>query len=120
MIEVVNVKDKLSAISDYWNPRIAASVNTTHVKLVKFQGEFTWHHHEHEDEMFYVVHGEFTMKLTDRDLLIRAGEFVVIPRGVEHKPVADREVHVLLIEPVTTVNTGNVTNEKTKTQLETI
>lgn len=113
MIEVVNPQRKLTQIAEHWSPRIVADVNDMHVKLVKFQGEFLWHHHEHEDEMFLVVRGEFTMKLRDRDLLVREGEFVVIPRGVEHMPVAEREAHVLLFEPKATLNTGNVRSERT-------
>lgn len=118
--EKINIRDKFDRISDFWNPRIAATVNQTHVKFVKFSGEFVWHHHEHEDEMFYVVRGHFTMKFRDRDVLINEGEFIVVPKGVEHKPVADGEVEVILIEPVSTLNTGNVTDERTRTTLDSI
>lgn len=113
MIEVVNLREKLGAIAGPWSPHIVGEVGDMHVKLVKLQGEFLWHHHEHEDEMFLVVRGAFTMKLRERDLLVREGEFVVIPRGVEHMPVAEQEAHVLLFEPKATLNTGNVNNERT-------
>ena len=113
MIEVVNLREKLGQIEKHWSPHIVADVGDMHVKLVKFQGDFLWHHHDNEDEMFLVVRGEFTMKLRERDLVVREGEFVVIPRGVEHMPVAEREAHVLLFEPKATLNTGNVRSERT-------
>lgn len=113
MIDVVNLRDKLEQIARHWSPHIVGDVGDMHVKLVKFQGEFLWHHHENEDEMFLVVKGQFTMKLRERDLQVREGEFVVIPRGVEHMPVAEREAHVLLFEPKSTLNTGNVQSDRT-------
>lgn len=113
MIEKVNLAEKFARITDHWSPRIAGEVNDVCVKLVKFAGEFIWHSHADEDEMFLVVHGNFVMKLRDRDLTIGEGEFVIIPRGVEHMPVAEREVHILLIEPKATLNTGNIVNERT-------
>lgn len=116
MIEVVSLTDKLALFADHWNPRVVGTVNNMHVKLVKFQGEFVWHCHEHEDELFLVIKGEFTMRLHDGDRRIRAGEFLVVPRGVEHMPVADEEVHVLLFEPAETLNTGNINNERTITK----
>ncbi|HTP79965.1 MAG TPA: cupin domain-containing protein [Bacteroidota bacterium] len=120
MIEKINLKQKFESIRDYWNPRVAGEVNESYVKLVKFQGPFEWHHHDDEDEMFLVVNGRFTMRLKDGDVTVEEGEFVIVPKGVEHCPVADHEVSVLLFEPKTTLNTGNVRNERTKEKLERI
>ncbi len=114
MVEPVNLAEKFALIDEYWSPRIAGEINDFHVKLVKLKGEFVWHHHEQEDELFLVVRGTLCIQLRDRDLWLREGEFAVIPRGVEHRPVASEEVHVLLLEPDTTVNTGNVQNERTR------
>ena len=119
-METVNLKNKFALISDYWNPRILGDVNDCQVKAVKLKGEFVWHHHDAEDELFLVTHGVLRMKFRDHDALVREGEFVVVPRGVEHCPVADEEVHLILIEPKTTLNTGNITNERTVAQLERI
>ena len=119
-METVNLREKFSLFSDYWNPRIIGEVNECHVKAVKLKGEFVWHHHEHEDELFLVVKGTLRMKFRDREALVREGEFVIVPRGVEHLPIADDEVHIVLIEPKTTLNTGNITNERTVAQLEQI
>jgi mannose-6-phosphate isomerase-like protein (cupin superfamily) len=126
-MEKINLTQKLSLIDDQWNPRIAAELNGQYVKLVKFQGPFTWHHHENEDEMFLVVQGRFRMEYreaeapdVDREVWLEAGEFIVVPRGVEHRPVADEEAHVLLFEPMTTLNTGNVENEFTRQTLRQI
>lgn len=126
-MEKINLNEKLALINDHWNPHIAAELNGQYVKLVKFQGPFTWHHHDHEDEMFMVVKGRFRMEFreadapnVDREVWLEAGEFIVVPRGVEHRPVADEETHVLLFEPVTTLNTGNVENEFTKQTLRRI
>ena len=116
----VNLRDKFGMFGDRWSPKIVGEVNDTHVKLVKLQGEFVWHHHDAEDELFFVVKGTLRMRLRDRDLMVRPGEFIVIPRGVEHLPVADDEVHVLLFEPKSTLNTGNVSNERTVPTLERI
>ena len=113
MIQVVNLNEKLSLFSDHWSPKIVGELNNSHVKLVKVQGEFVWHHHDNEDELFLVLKGTLTIKLKERDLTICEGEFVIIPKGVEHMPVAVEEVHILLLEPKTTLNTGNVTDEKT-------
>src|SRR5262249_41355834 len=113
MIETVNLAQKLSLFADYWSPRIAGELNDSYIKLVKVKGEFVWHQHELEDELFLVVKGNLLIKLRDRDLHVGEGEFVVIPRGVEHLPVAEEEVHILLLEPKTTVNTGDVQNEGT-------
>ena len=117
MIEKVNLADKLNLFQDYWSPKIVGELNDSHVKLVKLKGEFTWHHHEHEDELFLVIKGRLLIKLRDRDIWLQEGEFVIIPKGIEHLPVAEEEVHVLLIEPKSTLNTGNVQNEKTVTDL---
>lgn len=114
----VNLKEKLSLISEHWQPRIVGELNGQHVKLVKFQGEFVWHHHEHEDELFLVLHGSMLMRLADREVRIDEGEFFIVPRGVEHQPVAEEEVHVLLFEPAGTLNTGNLRNERTVTNPE--
>lgn len=105
--EKVNIRQKLSLFSTHWDPKIVAELNGQHVKLVKFLGPFTWHRHETEDEMFLVVEGAFDMELRDRTIPLSAGEFFVVPRGVEHRPVAEKEVHVLLFEPAGTVNTGD-------------
>jgi mannose-6-phosphate isomerase-like protein (cupin superfamily) len=120
-VKAVNVRDKLSLFSDYFNPRVVGRVNDTAVKLVKFQGEFVWHSHEFEDEMFFVMEGEFEMHFRDRVVKLEAGEFLIVPKGTEHKPVAALEVSIMLIEPVGTLNTGNAAaNELTRTTLETI
>jgi mannose-6-phosphate isomerase-like protein (cupin superfamily) len=113
LMEKVNVTEKLSGFSDYFNPRIVGELNGQQVKLVKFQGEFIWHHHEVEDELFYVVKGSFEMHMRDHIITVNAGEFLVMPHGVEHKPVAREEVEIMLFEPATTLNTGNVENELT-------
>ncbi|SDR97224.1 cupin domain-containing protein [Opitutus sp. GAS368] len=112
-MDKINLVEKLARFSDHWNPRIIAELNGQHVKLVKFQGPFVWHQHEHEDELFYVVRGEFRMEFRDRTVELRAGDLLVVPRGTEHRPVADREVEVLLFEPATTVNTGSAGGDKT-------
>jgi mannose-6-phosphate isomerase-like protein (cupin superfamily) len=119
-METINLQEKFSLFSDYWNPRIIGEVNECHVKAVKLKGEFVWHHHEHEDELFLVVKGTLHMKFRDREALVREGEFVIVPRGIEHLPVADEEVHIVLIEPKTTLNTGNITNERTVARLQRI
>ena len=116
----VNLSDAFAHISDHWKPRIAGELNGQMVKLVKFQGPFVWHHHDHEDELFLVVRGRFRMELTDRSIELSPGEFLVVPRGVEHRPVADEECEVLLFESATTLNTGNVRNERTVPELERI
>jgi mannose-6-phosphate isomerase-like protein (cupin superfamily) len=124
----INLLEKLSLIDDHWNPRIIGELNGQYLKLVKFEGPFTWHHHETEDEMFLVVKGRFRMEfreVNDSDpaqnghceIWLEEGEFCIVPRGVEHRPVADEEAHVLLFEPATTLNTGNVENELTRQKL---
>jgi mannose-6-phosphate isomerase-like protein (cupin superfamily) len=119
-MEKVNIAEKLSQFSDYWNPRIVAELNGQHVRAVKLKGEFVWHHHDHEDELFMVIKGVLKMELRDKTITINEGEFLVVPHGVEHKPVADEEVHILLFEPAATVNTGNVVEERTRGELKTI
>jgi len=119
-METINLQEKFSLFADYWNPRIIGEVNDCHVKVVKLKGEFVWHHHEHEDELFLVVRGALRMKFRDHEALVREGEFIIVPRGVEHLPVADGEVHIVLLEPKTTLNTGNITNERTVAQLQRI
>ena len=108
-----NLAQKFSLIQDYWNPKIVGELNDSYVKLAKLKGEFIWHHHETEDELFLVVKGSLLIQLRDRDIFLEEGEFVVIPKGVEHLPIAEEEAHVLLLEPKTTLNTGNVRDEKT-------
>lgn len=118
-IEKINLAEKFAKIPDYWNPRIAGELNGQQVKLAKFRGTFEWHHHEHEDELFLVVKGSFDMEFRDKTITLHPGEFLIVPRGVEHRPVASKEAEVLLFEPVTTVNTGNLhENERTRTNLE--
>jgi mannose-6-phosphate isomerase-like protein (cupin superfamily) len=120
MPEVVNLAHKFSLFTEHWSPKIAGELNDFYVKLVKFKGEFVWHHHDDEDEMFLVVNGRLQMKLRDKELWLNEGEFVIIPRGVEHLPVAPEEVHVVLFEPKSTLNTGNVQDERTVTDLDRI
>jgi len=113
MTEVINLAKKFDLFTEHWSPKIAGELNDSYVKLAKVQGEFVWHHHDNEDELFFVVKGMLTIKLRERDLTIREGEFVIIPRGVEHMPVAEEEVWIMMLEPKTTSNTGNITNERT-------
>ena len=119
-MEKVNLNQKFSLIQDYWSPKIAGEINESYVKLVKLKGEFVWHHHETEDELFLVVKGKLLIKLRDRDIWLQEGEFVIIPKGIDHLPIAEEEAHVLLLEPKTTLNTGNTQNERTVTNLEQI
>ena len=116
-MEKVNLAEKFSLFTEHWSTQIAGELNGQHVKLVKFKGPFTWHHHDHEDELFYVVKGSFDMELRDKTITINEGEFIIIPKGIEHRPNAKEEVQVLLFEPATTLNTGNVENEFTKKKL---
>lgn len=119
-MDKVNLADKLASFSAHWKPKIVGELNGQMIKLVKFQGEFVWHKHDVEDELFLVVKGRFRMEYRERHVWLEPGEFVIVPRGVEHRPVADEEAHVLLFEPATTLNTGNVRNERTVEQLERI
>ncbi len=117
-MEKVNLAQKFNMFQDYWSPKVVGEINDSHVKIVKLKGEFVWHQHETEDELFLVVKGRLLIKLRDQDIYLEEGEFVIIPRGVEHLPVAEEEAHVLLLEPKTTLNTGNVENERTVVDLE--
>ena len=119
-METVNLKEKFGQFSDHWNPRIIGEVNDCYLKAVKLRGDFVWHHHEKEDELFLVVKGTLRMKFRDREAVIREGEFIIVPHGVEHCPVADEEVHIVLMEPKSTLNTGNIVNERTVSVLERI
>jgi len=117
-MEKVNIAEKFAKISEYWKPYIAGELNGQLVKLDKLKGEFVWHHHENEDELFLVVKGRFRIEFRDRTIWLEEGEFVVVPRGVEHKPVADEEAWIMLFEPASTLNTGNVQNELTQPVLD--
>ena len=110
-VEKVNVKEKLALFDEHWSPKVAGELNGQQVKLVKLLGKFVWHHHEEEDELFLVVAGRFVMEFRDGSVSVEEGEFIVVPRGIEHRPVAEREAHVLLFEPADTLNTGNVRGE---------
>lgn len=117
-MDKINLAEKFSLFHDHFSPKVVGELNGQLVKLVKFKGEFVWHHHDHEDELFYVVKGSFDMHMRERIVTVREGEFIIMPRGVEHKPVANEEVEIMLFEPATTLNTGNVTNEKTVVDLK--
>ncbi|PWG63533.1 cupin domain-containing protein [Sediminicurvatus halobius] len=112
-MQKVNLKEKLAGFTEQWSPRVVAELNGQHVRIVKVQGEFVWHQHEHEDELFLVIHGRLRIRLRDREVVLDEGELFVVPRGVEHQPVAEEEAHVLLFEPAATLNTGNVREERT-------
>jgi len=120
MSEKVNLNEKFARFHDLWSPKIAGEVNDSYVKLVKLKGEFLWHHHEKEDELFLIVKGRLTIRLRDRDVALEENEFFIVPKGVEHLPVAEQEAWILLLEPKTTLNTGNVSNERTVAELERI
>jgi mannose-6-phosphate isomerase-like protein (cupin superfamily) len=119
-MEKINLAEKLRLFSDHWSPRIVAELNGQQVKLVKFQGEFVWHHHDREDELFLVLDGRFRMEFRDRSVWLETGECIVVPKGVEHRPVAEEEVSVMLFEPASTLNTGNVRDALTAARLERI
>lgn len=119
-MEKVNLLQKFNLFNEHWSPKVVGELNGQQVKLVKFQGPFTWHHHDHEDELFYVVKGSFVMELHEGNIELNEGDFLVVPKGVEHRPHAKEEVWVMLFEPAATLNTGNVDNEFTKPQLEKI
>lgn len=112
-MDKVNLSAKFALFQDHWSPKVVGALNGQHVKLAKFQGEFVWHKHDHEDELFLVVRGRFRMDFRDRQVWLEEGEFLIVPRGVEHRPVAEEEVHVLLFEPAATRNTGDMQNERT-------
>src|SRR5271169_6556801 len=117
-MHTINLKEKFAKFSDHWSPRMIGEVNDCAVKVVKLKGEFIWHYHDNEDELFLVVKGTLRMKFSDHESVVCEGEVVIIPRGVEHQPVADEEVHLVLIEPKSTLNTGNIVNERTVSELE--
>jgi mannose-6-phosphate isomerase-like protein (cupin superfamily) len=116
----VNLAEKFDLFDEYWSPKIVGELNEQYVKLVKLKGEFVWHRHEAEDELFLVVKGHLIIKLREKDVILEEGEFFIVPRGVEHKPVAEEKAHVLLFEPQSTLNTGDVQTERTIDKLETI
>lgn len=118
MLKKVVLTEKLAQFTESWSPKVVGEVNDTLVKLVKFENEFIWHHHEHEDELFLVLSGRLRMELRDGDVVLEPGEFVIVPHGVEHRPVAETKCSVLLLEPSTTLNTGNVRNERTVERLQ--
>jgi mannose-6-phosphate isomerase-like protein (cupin superfamily) len=118
IMEIVNLGQKFSLFSDYWSPKIVGELNGQQIKIVKLKGEFMWHHHEKEDELFLVVQGCLRLRLRDREFLIHEGEFFIVPRGVEHLPMADEECHVVLLEPASTLNTGNMKNDRTLEELQ--
>ena len=119
-VEKVNIVEKLSLFDERWSPKVVGDLNGQHIKLVKFLGDFVWHHHDEEDEMFLVIDGRFRMEFRDHEVWIEEGEFIVVPRGVEHRPVAEEEASVMLFEPASTLNTGNVRDEMTVTELDRI
>ena len=119
-MDKINLKEKFGLFNENWNPKIVGELNGQYVKLVKFEGEFTWHKHDREDELFYVVKGSFRMELRDKHVELNEGDMMIIPRNVEHRPVAEQQVWVMLFEPASTLNTGNEVNEKTKLVLDRI
>jgi mannose-6-phosphate isomerase-like protein (cupin superfamily) len=119
-VDKVNIKDRFALFDEHWSPKIVGEPNGQHVKLVKLLGEFVWHHHDEEDELFLLVKGRFRMEFRDRSVTLEEGEFIVVPRGVEHRPVADEEAHILLFEPASTLNTGNIRGEMTVAELDRI
>lgn len=119
-MEKINLAEKFNLVKQYWSPKIIGELNDSYVKAVKLKGEFIWHHHEQEDELFLVVKGSLRIRFRDREVRLTEGEFLIVPKGVDHLPVADEEAHILLLEPKTTLNTGNVRNERTVAELERI
>jgi mannose-6-phosphate isomerase-like protein (cupin superfamily) len=119
-LEKINLAEKFGRFAEYWSPKIASELNDSYVKLVKVKGEFVWHHHADEDELFLVVKGRLVIRFRDRDVEIGEGEFLIVPKGVEHLPIAKKEAHILLLEPKSTLNTGNLRNERTVEALERI
>ena len=119
-MEKIILESAFTEIHDHWNPRIAATLNGQHVKLVKFKGAFVWHKHDEEDELFYVLSGVLTSAFRDRNVILGPGEFIIVPKGVEHKPIAENEVELMLFEPVTTLNTGDATDSRTREQLDSL
>jgi len=119
-MEKVNIAEKLALINEFWSPHIVGSLNSQHVKLAKLKGEFVWHHHEHEDELFLVLKGRLILRMRHRDVVLEPGEFFIMPKGVEHLPIAEEEVQLILFEPAGTLNTGNLRNELTRDSLPSI
>jgi mannose-6-phosphate isomerase-like protein (cupin superfamily) len=119
-VQKVNLENKLSLFNEYWSPKVVGDLNDSQVKLAKFKGEFVWHKHDNEDELFFIIKGDLLIKFRDRDVQLKEGEFIIIPKGIEHLPIAEKEVHVMLIEPKSTLNTGDVNNNLTKTDLDRI
>ncbi len=117
-MDKVNIKEKFDLFQEYWSPKVAGEINDMQVKFAKLKGEFLWHTHENEDEMFLVIKGELIIRFRDRDVLVNEGEFLIVPKGVEHLPIAEEEVHVLLLEPKSTLNTGEEVNERTVSHLD--
>ncbi|MEO5977880.1 MAG: cupin domain-containing protein [Chryseolinea sp.] len=117
-MEKVNLQEKFNAINDYWNPRIIGELNGQHVKAAKLKGEFIWHHHENEDELFLIVKGSLTLEFRDKTVVLNEGDFMIVPKGVEHRPIAHKEAHVIFFEPASTLNTGNIQSERTRAKLE--
>jgi mannose-6-phosphate isomerase-like protein (cupin superfamily) len=118
MLDKVNLAQKFTLFDEHWSPKVIGELNGQQVKIAKIEGEFIWHHHETEDELFLVIKGKLTIKLPDRDVRLAEGEFLIVPRGVERKPIAEQEAHVLLLEPAGTLNTGNVQSERTVQEIE--
>jgi mannose-6-phosphate isomerase-like protein (cupin superfamily) len=119
-VDKVNIKDRFALFDEHWSPKIVGELNGQHVKLVKLLGEFVWHHHDEEDELFLLVKGRFRIEFRDRSVTLEEGEFIVVPRGVEHRPVADEEAHIFLFEPASTLNTGNIRGEMSVAKLDRI
>ncbi len=119
-VDKVNLAQKFALFDEQWSPKVIGELNGQQVKIAKIQGEFIWHHHEAEDELFLVIKGKLTIKLPDKDVHLQEGEFLIVPRGVEHKPVAEEKAHILMIEPAGTLNTGNVQSERTVQEVERI
>tara|TARA_A200000113_G_scaffold190148_1_gene178395 strand:- start:52 stop:411 length:360 start_codon:yes stop_codon:yes gene_type:complete len=116
----INISQKLAQFKDHWNPRIIGELNKQHVKIAKLKGEFIWHKHDEEDEMFLVLNGTLKIAFRDRTETIQENEIIIVPKGVEHKPIADEEVSIMLFEPATTINTGSLENERTRKNLESL
>ena len=119
-MEIINIKEKFTLFHDHWHPRVVGELNGQYVKLAKIKGEFIWHSHEEEDELFYVIKGKLKMEFRDKTVVLKPGEMIIVPRGVEHRPCAEEEVEIMLFEPKSTLNTGQTRNERTRDNLEII
>lgn len=119
-MEKINPKEKFALFNDYWSPKIVGDLNDAYIKFAKFKGEFVWHKHDNEDELFFIIKGTLLIKFRDHDVILKEGEFIIVPKGVEHLPIAENEVHVMLIEPKSTLNTGDVQSDLTKKNLDRI